>query len=98
MVDRLRSVIDDVMENFFVDGEGQVSYVEPMEDISMGYRLMDTLTCVQCGKRYYRPSLGKSSRSFNVQCEPECEGVIHEASAKAEQGSQRESVSKGKSR
>lgn len=40
------------------------------------YRLMDKLTCVQCGKFWYQPAVGKSSRSFNVQCDPECEGRV----------------------
>lgn len=42
------------------------------------FRLMDKLTCVQCGSTSYQPSVGKSSRSFMVQCDPECEGNVKE--------------------
>lgn len=49
------------------------------------FQLVDKMVCVKCGVVKYRPSTGKSSRSFTVVCAPVCEvsnGVSKEVASK----------------
>lgn len=59
------------------------------------FRLMDKLTCVQCGAVTFQPSVGKSSRSFLAQCDPECEGRVLNVASKDESAGKPADVPKG---
>lgn len=77
----LQDYVDNVFESYIMRSDG--NFAVGGSDMQK-FRLMDKLTCIQCGAVAYQPAAGKSSRSFNVQCEPECEGRIHGVPTKDE--------------